>query len=409
MVNKKLMRFAALFACFVLLFATACGGGNEGENDSGKTDSSVCKHEYEVTEHGDPTCLKSGYDIFTCKHCGLSYAKTGAAALGHSWGEWSEKTAASCKVNGSEERECSRCKEKELNDVFVEHTYTLTERVAPTCTAGGHDKYTCSVCNNVKIVTFDKKGHTPKAAGTVTKPTCTEEGYTAYICKDCNESYVDRYVKANGHTYPATGTTVASTCGSYGHTAKSCTACGHEAYFDINVDRPSHTFNASGVCTGCNKTAEQCFALKFSDSKNSVFAEIYKENLTPTVPTAIWYRIFADNAGSYNHKIIIEKNVLEQFAAKGYRFIRLQAGRLGETQTAHGFRFPGNIVRGSNVFNKTGGESGQFRFANDDGTLINSVAEGLSIDTHYRTMTGANTPGLLTEYMLRLILDKTEI
>ena len=78
---------------------------------------SGCTHEHEYTEEVvAPTCTESGYTIFTCE-CGQTHNGLEVDALGHSFSEWIITKEATFEEKGSKERECSVCKEKEVDDV----------------------------------------------------------------------------------------------------------------------------------------------------------------------------------------------------------------------------------------------------------------------------------------------------
>lgn len=76
-----------------------------------------CTHEHEYTEEVvAPTCTESGYTIFTCE-CGQTHNGLEVDALGHSFSEWIITKEATFDEKGSKERDCSACKEKEVEDV----------------------------------------------------------------------------------------------------------------------------------------------------------------------------------------------------------------------------------------------------------------------------------------------------
>ena len=80
---------------------------------------SGCTHEHEYTEEVvAPTCTESGYTIFTCE-CGQTHNGLEVDALGHSFSEWTITKEATFEEKGSKERECSVCKEKEVEEIPV--------------------------------------------------------------------------------------------------------------------------------------------------------------------------------------------------------------------------------------------------------------------------------------------------
>lgn len=65
--------------------------------------------------------------------------------------------------------------------------------------------------------------HTHSYSTTVVAPTCTAEGYTKHTCS-CGEVYNDGYAAALGHSY--TDTIVEATTSSEGYTEHTCSRCG---------------------------------------------------------------------------------------------------------------------------------------------------------------------------------------
>lgn len=68
----------------------------------------------------------------------------------HAWGEWTEVTAATCKAEGKEARECSLCHEKESRAIAkADHKEEVIKGKDATCTeAGLTDGVKCSVCGD---------------------------------------------------------------------------------------------------------------------------------------------------------------------------------------------------------------------------------------------------------------------
>ena len=136
--------------------------GKNGESDSCFTDK--------LTK---PTCAAKGYTTHTCALCGYSYKDTYVAALGHSYGDWVQKTSPSCTAQGEEQRTCKTCKGTETRDIApIGHSYDVV--VAP--------------------------------------PTCTGEGYTTHTCTTCSENFADNHVSATGHSYTLNGNHTCDIC-----------------------------------------------------------------------------------------------------------------------------------------------------------------------------------------------------
>ena len=127
--------------------------------------STLCEHT-NTTEVAAvaATCTETGYTAgVQCTDCGSFVSGHDViAALGHSFGAWTETTAPGCETTGEQ-------------------------------------THTCSVCGETETQTVAAIGHSYSTV--VTLPTATEQGYTTYTCTACGHSYVDDYVDALGETF----------------------------------------------------------------------------------------------------------------------------------------------------------------------------------------------------------------
>ena len=148
----------------------------------------------------EPTCEDKGYTTYTCDICGDHYDADEVAAEGHSYGDWYEKVAATCLVDGELRRDCTNCSHYETDVI----------------TATGHN-YSSSV----------------------TAPTCTAQGFTTHTCGNCGHSYVDTYTDMIDHSYGEGVVTLEPTTTTEGVMTYTCGSCGHEKTEPIPVVVPS--------------------------------------------------------------------------------------------------------------------------------------------------------------------------
>lgn len=162
-------------------------------------------HDYQA-EVTPPTCVASGYTVYTCSVCYDTYTGDEVPSLGHTI-RVIEGYAPTCTVDGLTDSEvCTVCDAIVIphQPIFAQgHTPADVQGYAPTCTADGlTDGETCSVCRTVLTAQqpIPATGHSYDAV--VTAPTCGAEGYTTHTCAACGDSYVDSAVAATGeHTY----------------------------------------------------------------------------------------------------------------------------------------------------------------------------------------------------------------
>ena len=111
---RKINKTISILLC--LLMALSCFGVAAFAEDEGE--QPPCEHSYTATVVA-PTCAEQGYTLHVCPKCGDNYKDSYTNPLGHSYGAWTEVTAATCTQEGLQERECVRCHGKETKTIPV--------------------------------------------------------------------------------------------------------------------------------------------------------------------------------------------------------------------------------------------------------------------------------------------------
>ncbi len=252
-----------------------------------------------------PTCTKQGYTIYTCV-CGDSYVADYTDALDHTWGEWVTTVEPTEETEGTAERVCSVCSEKETKTLpALEHTHKYTETItAPTCTEQGYTTYTCacgdsyvadytdalghtwgewmttvepteetegtaervcSVCSEKETKTLPNLEHTHKYTETVTSPACTAQGYTIYTCT-CGDSYVADYTDALGHTWGQWVTTLEPTESSEGTAERVCSVCSEKETKTLPALEHTHKYTETVTAPTCTESGYTTYTCICGDS-----------------------------------------------------------------------------------------------------------------------------------------------
>ena len=130
-----------------------------------------------------------------------------------------------------------------------EHEYEVIIETAATCTRGGSQIKTCTICGYNCIELVEALGHMYSSDDT--RPTCTEKGYTTYICSRCGDTYIDDYVDALGHVYGEWQIRTNSTCTENGEKFRVCQVCGYEEIAKIPAD--GHSYETDVIQPDCTE------------------------------------------------------------------------------------------------------------------------------------------------------------
>ena len=181
------------------------------------SDKGACLHtDYGTTERTVPaTCGKAGRVDTICGNCGDVISTRELPPTGaHDWGNGVVTTAPTETTPGVRTFTCTVCSDirEETIPATGAHDYQFTKNVAPTCTDGGYDLYTCSGCGATERRNLtDAAGHKWDGGTVTTAPTETTPGVRTYTCTVCGQTRTE--------AIPATGASTCTggpSCPSYG-------------------------------------------------------------------------------------------------------------------------------------------------------------------------------------------------
>ena len=181
------------------------------------SDKGACLHtDYGTTEHTVPaTCGEAGRVDTICSNCGEVVSTRELPPTGaHDWDGGTVTTAPTETTPGVRTRTCTVCGDirEETIPATGAHDYQFTKNVAPTCTDGGYDLYTCSGCGATERRNLtDAAGHKWDGGTVTTAPTETTPGVRTYTCTVCGQTRTE--------AIPATGASTCTggpSCSSYG-------------------------------------------------------------------------------------------------------------------------------------------------------------------------------------------------
>ena len=179
--------------------------------------------------------------------------------------EWTTIVAATCTTGGEETSTCTICGITQTRPTDVKgHTEgEWTTNVEATCTVGGKEVLTCVDCGaTVDTKNTAAKGHTEGEWTTSIEATCTEDGEEIITCTVCNETLDTNVILAKGHTESDWTTRLDATCTEDGEEIITCTVCGET--LDTNVipakghTEGEWTTNVEATCTVGGKEVLTC-------------------------------------------------------------------------------------------------------------------------------------------------------
>ena len=244
----------------------------------------VCKKADGVLtgNHENATCGKDGYDEYQCGYehanhakntsCDLTWREVLKATGAHTWGDWKVTTPATCTANGSKERECSVCHQKETEPIpALNHDFHGTETVtkAATCAAPGTKTVKCTRCDAVdtQTIPIDRDAHNYQDDWTVTTPaTCTTPGVETRYCHNDHNHSETRPTAKDSNNHAGHGTHiegyVAPTCTKDGYTGDTyCNGCNQKIKDGTVIPATGHHWKDNGdgthTCPDCGATEGQ--------------------------------------------------------------------------------------------------------------------------------------------------------
>ena len=212
-----------------------------GDSQSQPSTPEVCAHtNTTVIGATQATCTNNGFTGNTvCSQCNtITVQGTVISANGHTYGEWTIVTVATCTTAGVERRDCSVCDHYETkNTTVLGHKDTNSDNICDTC--------------NTELSTACK--HTQTTVEGAMAATCTTDGNTGTTrCTQCNTVLGDaEIIPATGHTLGEWRTINAATCSAAGLNRKDCSDCTY--YETEEVSALAHTdADEDDICDVCN-------------------------------------------------------------------------------------------------------------------------------------------------------------
>jgi len=178
-------------------------GSDETGTTNGTTDTTTGTEEPIGTTGSGPAGNEtiSGTENTEPSNNPTTNPSTQPSGCSHNWSNWTTKKEATCTADGSEERTCSKCGEKEQRAATTGHTmgsWSTTKKA--TCDTNGVKTRKCSKCSKEETETIAATGHNWDSGKVTTTPTsCSDMGIKTYTCKTCGKTKTEQ-IKGN-HTF----------------------------------------------------------------------------------------------------------------------------------------------------------------------------------------------------------------
>ncbi len=252
-----------IFIVLVLLLSLCLVGCKKDKDDNIEH-----THQFELfSTNQRPTCTKDGENLLICRECEEIKTEVIPATghnpipatckepsvcsvcsevlstdlLEHTYTNWSIVKEATCKEDGTKERECIVCHTKEQELILkLEHNFEFIEIVKEaSCEKNGEEKYKCSLCEEEKTEVIKAIGHKSEPA------TCT----SYEKCLECGKVLGTEMLE---HNYTEWNVIKESSCIEKGLKERECTECHKKETESIDmIDHQYEIVDGSEVCSVC--------------------------------------------------------------------------------------------------------------------------------------------------------------
>lgn len=191
---------------------------------------------------------------------------TQPSGCSHNWSSWTTKTAATCTADGSEERTCSKCGEKEQRTTKATgHTWDSGKE------SGSNITYTCKACGSTK--TEQIKGNHTFGEWKWEEYTYTQDGVSRIshrkyrACTKCGYKETDgtpNHYCARGSDNHVVTTVKEGTCSTKATMRSTCKVCGWYVEYEGKkgkcnwVDKTVHLSDYGTYTNELDATVSEC-------------------------------------------------------------------------------------------------------------------------------------------------------
>ena len=206
---------------------------NAYEEVIGKLDHDLVHH-----EKLDPICEEVGHEAYdTCTRCDYTTFKE-IQAIGHTSSDWIIDQESNCTEDGTKHKECTVCHKVLETEVInkLGHDLVHHEKIDATCEEEGHEEYdTCTRCDYTTFEEIPATGHTTSDWIIDKESNCTEDGSKHKECTVCHKVLKTEVIDKLGHDL-VHHEKLDPTCEEVGHEEyDTCTRCDYTTFKEIQA------------------------------------------------------------------------------------------------------------------------------------------------------------------------------
>ena len=196
-----------LFTLIMFICALCCAGTLIAcDAQADVTDPCADGHIATIDKAQPPTCTQAG--LSEGAHCSVCQkvlsVQNAVPATGHSAGEWTLQSAATCTQNGARYTACTVCNtvlNTESTEKIGHNFSTWNTTKAASCTQKGEKESTCTHCGTTVEESIDELAHSEVWINDLAA-SCTTDGKRHSECRICRVILETQPITAFGHDLP---------------------------------------------------------------------------------------------------------------------------------------------------------------------------------------------------------------
>ena len=287
----------------------------------------------------------------------------------HQWSEMTVMEEPTCTAGGMQGHTCSICGALEAVDIPpLPHSFgdwTVTKQA--TCTAEGEMTRACTMCGLTETQPIERTAHSFSGWVVTKEPTCTAEGEQVSTCSICGQEE-KQTLQMVPHKFTDWSVNKQATCTAEGERVRKCSVCGLEE--KQTVERLPHSFGdwtvtKQATCTAEGERTHKCKVCGY-ETKETV----------AKLPHDFEWKVIKE---ATDHSSGIRSSVCKKCGYKQEEVSYDPEGTLRRGDVSEGVREIQQLLADQNYLND-GGADGIFGAGTEKALMAFQSAQGLTPD-----------------------------